>query len=155
MFLHYLTQKNETRHWRAETEGHWLGYYSVWPALNTVCLNSTPNLMRKKHLTRYIRPKWPLTYAHNTKKTYKTRSALGRAHVPPTKVFRRLSRVDCSNAVFAVSRRYITDISMKIRNAQQVFCWPRRLLSVSMYFGRHLHRLLACKLPFVSKRGSN
>jgi len=86
--------------------------------------------------------------------TLTTRSALGRAHVPPTKVFRRLSRhsrVDYSNAVFAVSRRYITDISMKIKNAQQVFCWPRRLLSVSMYFGTHLHR----KLPFVSKRGSN
>jgi len=82
-----------------------------------------------------------------------TRSALGRAHVPPTKVFRRLarhSRVDYCNAVFAVSRRYITDIIMKIRNAQQFFCSPRRLLSVSMYFGTQMHR----KLPFVSKRGS-
>ena len=37
----------------------------------------------------------------------KTRSALGRAHVPPTKVFRRLSRhshVDYSNAVLQIYR---------------------------------------------------
>ena len=33
-----------------------------------------------------------------------------------------MSRVDYCNAVFAVSPRYITDISMKLRNAQQVFC---------------------------------
>ena len=40
----------------------------------------------------------------------KTRSALGRAHVPPTKVFRRMSRhsrVDYSNAVFAVSGKLV------------------------------------------------
>jgi len=30
--------------------------------------------------------------------------------------------VDYCNAIFAVSRRYITDISTKIKNAQQVFC---------------------------------
>jgi len=36
--------------------------------------------------------------------------------------------VDYCNAVFAVSRRYITDISMKIINAQQVFL-------LSMYVG--------------------
>jgi len=52
-----------------------------------------------------------------------TRSALGRMQVAPTKVLRRLSRVDYCNAVFAVlRRRYITDISMKIINTQQVFC---------------------------------
>ena len=34
---------------------------------------------------------------------------------------RRSSMISSCNAVFAVSRRYITDISMKIRNAQQVF----------------------------------
>jgi len=57
-------------------------------------------------------------------------------------------RVYYCNAVFAVSLRYITDISMKIRNAQQVFCWPRRLLSVSMYFRTHFQH-------FVCKSSSN
>jgi len=45
------------------------------------------------------------TVADGKQSHRKTRSALGRALVPPTKVFRRLSRVDYCNAVVAVSRR--------------------------------------------------
>jgi len=90
----------------------------------------------------------------------KTRSALGRAHVPPTKVFRRMSRhsrVDYSNAVFAVSGKLVGPLLLisawrsethnRFSADHGVYCQCQ----MSMYVGTHLHR----KLPFVFKRGSN